>query len=75
MPLGHCLRSVNWNWEAHYLTMLGEDKSLALELRRSAQRLRLSTVSLSVRRQQMSQDVGIGKSKALTILSKIGVMS
>jgi hypothetical protein len=53
MPLGHYL-SVGKLEQGSALSESAErDKSLALMLGRSAQRLRLSTVSLSVRRQQM----------------------
>jgi hypothetical protein len=53
MPLGHYL-SVGKLEQGSALSESAErDKSLALMSGRSAQRLRLSAVSLSVRRQQM----------------------
>jgi hypothetical protein len=81
MPLGRYLSVGKLELGSALSEGAGRDKSLALMSRRSAQRLRLSAVSLSVRRQQMrlkDKEVKIQeqeRDRVLTILSEIGVVS
>jgi hypothetical protein len=81
MPLGRYLSVGKLDLGSALSEGTGRDKSLALMSRRLARRLRLSAVSLSVRRQQMrlkDKEVKIQeqeRDRALTILSEIGVVS